>query len=386
MKVATDTALLAKRALAHLHAKTTDQAPEILKLPVSTYCDPERFHREFKAIFLQKPQALLLSLEIAEPGDYVARTIMTKPLLFVRGKDGVARVFLNVCRHRGARTCPEGKGRASRFTCPYHSWTYSLDGKLVALNGPAKFGEADPSGLGLVELCSTERAGVIWATLEPGCAFDIDDWLGDAAGELEKLQLADWHLFDQRDLPGPGWKVTMDGYLEAYHHDTVHANTLAKHTIGNLLLHDVYGHHQILTFGRRNLPELEDLPESDWTPINYLRQIHCIFPNFQLSGIRGGHCLVSQIFPGPTPETSITTQTILSAKKPSSPQEQADSEAFSALCLEAVGSEDYPVGLGIQAGLASGANEVFVIGRNEPGIQHYHRTVALLAGNGEPAE
>jgi phenylpropionate dioxygenase-like ring-hydroxylating dioxygenase large terminal subunit len=381
LKIANNSHLLAKRALAHRQAGTTDQAPDIMELPVAAYLDPDRFAREFTAIFLNQPQALLLSIEIPAPGDYVARTIMTKPLLFLRGQDGVARVFLNVCRHRGAKVCAEGKGRARRFSCPYHSWTYDSQGALFGITGPDKFGAVDRAALGLTELTSVEKAGVIWATLTPGVAFDIHDWLGEALGELEKLELADWHLFDQRVLPGPGWKVTMDGYLEAYHHDTVHANTLSKHTIGNVLVHDIYGHHQVLTMARRNLTELETLPETEWQASNYIRQVHCIFPNFQLSGIRGGHCLISQIFPGPTADCSLTTQTILSAHKPETAEQLADCEAFSAMTRDAVAGEDYPVGFSIQSGLASGANQVFLLGRNEIGIQHYHRTVAKLAGN-----
>ena len=380
MKLSNSTTDLARRALDHLLDGTTDQAAEGMELPVAAYLDPDRYRHEFAAIFLRRPQALLLSIELPEPGDYVARTVLGKPLLAVRGRDGKARVFLNVCRHRGARVCPEGKGRAPRFVCPYHSWSYDREGRLVGVYGKDKFGDADPQALGLAELPSAEAAGVIWAILTPGLPLDIDAWLGDARAELEKLELADWHLFAQRSLPGPGWKVTMDGYLEAYHHDTVHANTLSKHTIGNLLVHDVFGHHQLLTMGRRNLGELGTLPQSEWQAGDYIRQIHCIFPNFQLSGIRGGHCLVSQIYPGETPASSVTIQTILSARKPETPEQQADSEAFSAMALEAVGEEDYPIGFGIQAGLASGANDHFLIGRNEPGIQHYHRPVAALAG------
>lgn len=380
MKRSNTSTEFARRALDHLQAGTTDQAPDLMELPVAAYLDPDRFRREFEAIFFRRPQALILSIEIPNPGDYVSRVVMTKPVLAVRGKDGKARVFLNVCRHRGAKVCPEGKGNQPRFVCPYHSWSYDSAGKLVGMYGKNKFGDADPTELGLTELPSEEVAGVVWAILTPGEPLDMQDWLGDMRGQLEKMELGNWHIVDQRPLPGPGWKVTMDGYLEAYHHDTVHANTLAKHTIGNLLVHEVYGHHQLLTMGRRNLGELAETPESEWDAETYIRQIHCVFPNFQLSGIRGGHCLVSQILPGETPEQSVTIQTILSARKPETAEEIADSEAFSALAWEAVSEEDYPIGFGIQQGLRSGANDRFLIGRNEPGIQHYHRTVAELAG------
>ena len=375
MRYGADTNEVVKRALDHLRDGTTDQAPETLELPVSTYLDEDRFYREFEVIFKQKPQAIVLSIEVPEPGNYVASTIMGVPLLIARGKDGVARVFLNVCRHRGAKLCDDGKGKASRFICPYHAWTYNNTGKLVGVTGKEKFGEAEIGSLGLQELCSVEAAGVIWATLTPGFEFDIDEWLGDARGELERLELDQWHLYTKHVVEGPGWKVAMDGYLEAYHHDTVHAKTLSPHTIGNLLVHNIYGRHQRLTMARRNLKELEEIPESEWNAGAYIRQIHCIFPNFQLSGILGGHCLVSQIFPGDTPDTTVTIQSILSARKPETDEELEACEAFSKLANYAVKQEDYPIGFGIQQGLASGANDHFVIGRNEPGIQHYHHTV-----------
>jgi len=378
MTIANDTTELAVRALRHLDAGTTDQAPQTFDLPVAAYLDEERFHREFEAIFMRRPQGILLSVELAKPGDYVARTILGKPILAVRDKGGEVRVFLNVCRHRGAKVCEEGKGRQSRFVCPYHAWTYDRAGKLVGMYGKATFGEIDEGELGLTQLPSQEVAGVIWAVLTPGLDLDIDGWLDTMRGELELLQLGNAHLFAQRTIPSPGWKVTMDGYLEAYHHDNVHANTLSKHTIGNLLVHDIHGHHQILTMARRNLPELAQLPESEWDAINYLRRIYCVFPNFQVSGIVGGYFLVSQILPGDNARESVTIQTILIGKEPETAQELADAEAFRDLAYDAVEVEDYPIGFGIQSGLASGANRRFLIGRNEPGLQHYHRTVAEL--------
>lgn len=379
MTIANDTTELAVRALRHFAAGTTDQAPDISDLPVAAYLDEDRFKREFEAIFMRRPQGILLSIEVPRPGDYVARTYLGKPLLVVRGKDGVARVFLNVCRHRGARVCAEGSGTASRFTCPYHAWTYDREGRLIGVSGASTFGDMDKATLGLTELSSSEVAGVIWATLTPGVETDIDTWLGTMRHQLELLRLRECVVFSQRTIPSPGWKVTMDGYLEAYHHDTVHADTLSKHTIGNLLVHDIHGHHQILTMARRNLPELTELPEAEWQAGNYLRRIYCVFPNFQVSGIVGGYFLISQILPDTCATKSVTIQTILSARTPETSEERAAAEAFRDMAYNAVEVEDYPIGFGIQAGLASGANEHFVIGRNEPGLQHYHKTVADLS-------
>src|SRR3546814_16905942 len=108
----------------------------------------------------------------------------------------------------------------------------------------------------------------------------------------------------------------MDGYLEAYHHDSVHANTLSKHTIGNLLVHDIFGHHPVLTMARRNIAALDAVPAAQWDAGDYIRRVSGVFPTFQISGIRGGHFLIRQILPGPTPATSTTNPPIFTRKTP----------------------------------------------------------------------
>ena len=375
---------LAKRALAHWQQKTTDQAAGQMRLPVEAYCDPQRHAREVNRIFRQLPIAVALSIELPEPGSYVAQTLMRTPLLITRDGDGRAHAFLNVCRHRGAIVCPDGSGSRVRFSCPYHAWTYDNRGQLVGVYGSESFGGFDRRSRSLTELHCVERCGLIWACLTPGVAFDIDAWLGDFAARLKALRLDDWVLYEQRDLDGPGWKVTLDGYLEVYHHDAVHRSTVGRHTIGNLLVHDLYGPHQRLTFGRRNLSELADLPESEWQPDDYIRIIHSAFPNLSVSGIVGGHCLVSRIFPGPTPETTTTRQSVLCARGEQTGQWRESARNFSDMALQAVRDEDYAVGRTIQAALPAGANSDFIIGRNEPGIQHYHRTIArMMEGSSE---
>ncbi len=370
---------LARRALAHFQARTTDQADDIMRQPVAAYCDPARYAAETQRIFKRLPLALALSLELPEVGSWRATEMLGIPVLMVRGEDGRVRAFLNACRHRGAPVCPEGQGRGKSFTCPYHAWAYDTQGALVAVYGEHTFGEVDRASHGLLELPSAERLGLVWVALEADAAFDIDDWLGDFADELAHLDLENWHLFEQRDLAGPGWKVTWDGYLEAYHHNSLHGRTVGKYTIGNLLLHDVWGPHQRITFGRRSLAELVDQPESAWEPEKHVRLIHSVFPNLSFSGVVGDHLLVSQLFPGPTPATTLTRQTILAATPPESAEAAAASRLFSDMVLQAVRDEDYDMGFRIQAGLRAGGERDFLYGRNEPAVQHYHRMVAAFA-------
>ena len=373
---------MARRAVAHFVNRSTDQAPSTYALDVSAYTDPDRYRREVDRIFREKPLALVLSIEIAAPNSYRATEVCGTPVIVTRDGEGVAHAFLNACRHRGAPVCANGTGQARQFSCPYHAWVYDTKGKLVSMYGGKTFGDVDVTRLGLRELPCVEKAGLVWVCLTPGKTFDIDAWLGDFAYELETLDLANWHLHTQREIEGPGWKVCWDGYLEAYHHNTLHAETVGKYTVGNLMLHDTYGPHQRLVFGRKSLLQIARKPEDDCgDPSEHIRLIHSVFPNTSISGVVGDHCLVSQVFPGPTPETTITRQSIMTARVPETDAEKAATEAFSQMTLKAVRDEDYNMGFQIQKTLSSKANEAFVFGRNEPALQHYHTQVARFAAD-----
>ncbi|PWE27647.1 Rieske (2Fe-2S) protein [Pararhodobacter marinus] len=372
---------LARRAVTHYVNRTTDQAPDTYALDVSAYTDPDRYRHEVERVFREQPLALVLSIEIATPNSYRATEVCGTPVIVTRDGEGKAHAFLNACRHRGAPVCADGRGEARQFSCPYHAWVYDTKGALVSMYGGKTFGDVDIEKMGLRELPCVEKAGLVWVCLTPGKSFDIDEWLGDFAAELETLDLGNWYLYDQRDLPGPGWKVAWDGYLEAYHHNTLHAETVGKYTVGNLMLHDTYGPHQRIVFGRKSLKEIARKPETAWAdPSEHIRLIHSVFPNTSISGVVGDHALVSQVFPGPNPDSTLTRQSILCAKKPETDAEKAATEGFSQMTLRAVRDEDYNMGFQIQKTLSSKANEAFVFGRNEPALQHYHDWVARLSG------
>ena len=370
---------LARRALDHFLNHTTDQAPDVLTMPIEAYADPLRYRHELDRVFMRLPLALALSIELPTAGSYIALQPLEVPVLLTRGKDNKVRAFLNVCRHRGARLCALGSGSAKVFSCPYHAWVYDDRGALISRYGASTFGDVEHNERALVELACAERAGLIWVTLTPGLPMDIDAWLGSFAAPLASLRLDTWTLFEQREIPGPGWKVTMDGYLEVYHHNAVHGRTVGQHTIGNLLVLDTFGPHQRMTFGRQSIGELANLPEVQWEPEKHIRLVHSGFPNLSVSGILGDHCLVSFIFPGLTPTTTSTRQIVLAHEAPTTPEALTKTRAFSEMVRQAICDEDYPMGFTIQNGIASGANSSFLFGRNELAVQNYHRNVARFA-------
>src|SRR5262249_5487940 len=97
-------------------------------LPQPFYCDPDVYAFDVAAVLPRSWVLLGFEAELPTPGSYLSVTIGPHPVLVVRGRDRVIRGFHNTCRHRGAQICQEGGGSSPRIVCPYHRWTYDLDG------------------------------------------------------------------------------------------------------------------------------------------------------------------------------------------------------------------------------------------------------------------
>ncbi|MGA8116446.1 MAG: aromatic ring-hydroxylating dioxygenase subunit alpha [Actinocatenispora sp.] len=377
---------VARRALSHSENGTTDESDEVGEVAVADYVDDRIWELEMRRLFRASPVALALSAELPEPGDYKALTAAGLPVLITRGTDGTVRTFLNVCRHRGARLCEPGSGNKNRFTCPYHAWAYNDRGRLVGVYRADQFGQFDRDSRGLVALPTEERHGFVWAVLSPDGEMDLDGWLGGYATELGTLELERWHFHDQVELPGANWKVVIDGYLEGYHGDCLHAESLGTGSLPNLMLVDRYGPHQRLVFAQKTLTSLRDQPEDDWEPTRHCVPNHILFPNVSIAGAWHDLSMVCIVLPGATVGTSMTYQTVLTRNPSRTRVDRAIARKFSGLMLRVARDEDYPTVAGIQDGLASGANTHFLLGRNEVAVQHFHSWVRRLTGrDGETA-
>ena len=214
-----------RRLVVHLKGKTTDMAEAAVEEPIDNYLDPEVFRSEVDLVFKRIPLPLALSAELVGKNTYKAMDAVGMPIVITRDAKGEARAMLNVCRHRGALLC-EGRGEARALTCPYHAWSFGMDGELRGVYGESTFGDFDRSERGLIQLPTVEKHGVIWVCLTPGLTIDIDSWLGDWGPQLASLKLDECHVFSSRLMPGPNWKATIEGYLEAYHFAATHPNTV----------------------------------------------------------------------------------------------------------------------------------------------------------------
>lgn len=222
---------------------------EASTIPASWYVDERILDLEKKSTFSRTWQLAARVDQVREPGQYVTSEIAGEPILVVRGDDGELRGFFNVCRHHAAAVMTEPQGCAKNLRCPYHGWTYTLEG---ALKGTPSFNSEchfDRSAHGLARVATAVWENWVFVRLD---GFDqgregrgIEEFLGRALiDEIRGLQLDKLHWFERRHyFFDCNWKVFVDNYLDGgYHVPHLHKGLdsvldFKKYTIENGLRH-----------------------------------------------------------------------------------------------------------------------------------------------------
>ncbi|MGE3747033.1 MAG: SRPBCC family protein [Sphingomonadaceae bacterium] len=374
----------AERMLHFVETRTTDQAARTLQIPVENYLDPVRWQKEIDVIFKRLPLMLALTIELPAVNDYKAMEVMGLPVLIARAKDGKARAFLNVCKHRAMHIAKTGKGNCARFACQYHGWTYANDGKLIGIAEASTFGNVDKATLNLTELPTQEIAGMIFVILTPGLPIDVPQFLGGMLDDLAALKLESWYYHKARPMLGANWKVAYDGYLEGYHFQAAHTETVATRTPSNRASYEAFGPHIRLGFPQNSIGRLKDLPREQWgTQENHgFDFVRILFPNFSFF-LAPEMCQFVQLFPGPTPDRNTTMLNYIYREKPKSEEALKTFDEMCDFFYNVVEEEDYFLGLKVQNGLESGAMTHLTFGRNEPGNQYFHKWVDYYLADGK---
>ena len=369
----------AEDMLERLKTGTITQTDAVIRIPASAYTDPELFEQEKRRVFRRVPLMVAAGCELANPGDYKAMDIGDVPILIVRGKDGEARTFLNACTHRGAKL-GEGCGRAQRLTCPYHAWSFGLDGQLLSVASREVFGEVDKAANGLIAFPTIERAGLIWTILDPGAEPAFDSFLQGIDAQLAGFGFQDWKHFRTQTLPGANWKLAFDAHMDFYHLPVLHRNSFGAQ-ISNLAEYYYVGPHQRLglvsreehVLGMDDIANLAGMARDDW-PMNILLFGEWIlFPNVSINCFyKGGRgVIISQILPGATVRESITVQIFLHEKAPEGDAIK-DANEMADFLGRVVGEEDLPMSRAQQYVMDSGLLPEVQLGRNEGGLQQFH--------------
>jgi phenylpropionate dioxygenase-like ring-hydroxylating dioxygenase large terminal subunit len=378
MQKAEQIALL-KRLLHFVDTKTTATADAPYRNPVSTYLSAEQLAREQTVFFRQRPLMMGFGTEWAKPGDYRTDDLSGVPILIVRGRDGVMRGFLNVCRHRGAKVV-DGCGSAKAFACAYHAWSYDLAGRVTHIPDERSFPGIKAERPSLTPLPLCEKHGLVWVIPTPAAdgatTFDIDPWLGGLGPEFAAYGFGAWVHYDTRVLHQKmNWKLAVDTFHEGYHIGALHRDTIAPLFV-NAVDFSAYGPNLRMSIARSKIVRLKSQPENEWDAIWNTALVYTMVPN-AVFVVNGDHVELWRMFPAENrPDRCVMTLSFYIPKPAASEDERRHWDANVDLTIRTVEKEDFPVGEGIQAGFASGAQTHTVFGRNEPAMIHYHRSLA----------
>ena len=357
---------VAQRILDHIAQGTTDTGAEVWREPVENYRSEKRLADE-RSLLRRLPVPFCPSAALPETGSYVAREAAGVPLLAVRGADGKVRAFRNACRHRGTQLA-NGAGCAKSFVCPYHAWTYTLEGRLRHVPHEEGFPGLDKNTHGLVPVHAEEKLGLVFVSQEKSGAIDE---------QLPNIIRPGQPMFDTTErVLAVNWKVFLEGFIEGYHIRFTHPESFFPYGYDNLNLIDLYGRSSRITYPFRRIKKLESAPPAERKIEGLLTYVYHLFPNVLIT-ILSRHTNVVILEPLAVDRTRQITYTLAN-----DPGEAALAEARRD--RDFVGNtgaqEDLAVVTSIQKSIGSGANDAFTFGRFEGCIVHFHRELGALLG------
>lgn len=376
-----------RRLVAHLAAGgTTDMATSMLENDAHAYTDPDRLACE-KALIFERTWLLAgLSGDVAGPGDCLLFDEIGPSVLIVRGRDGQLRAFRNLCRHRASMLVTRGDdgrcARRERLSCPFHGWTYDLDGSLVGVPGRDGFDRIGSGSHDLLPAAVAEWGGLVLVRVDDArTPYDADRHLGRFAPELAQLELGGLvPVRTSRLSAKTDWKLALDTYCEGYHFGVLHRSSIGLSHHSNVAVFDDFSPHWRIAFAERSLDELVGRPESQW-PAPALGGIYFIFPGTVIvyGALRGGEpCVrVFRLFPGERAGTTTCCITVYAPRSVTQDSARVAREFAYDDAESEISREDYKMAVEAYRNLKL-APEGFkvVYGRNEPALQAFHRAVA----------
>lgn len=365
--------------------KTTSLADSVMEIDISEYTSPEQFEKEKTELFRNYAQFVGPSCVVPNPGDYFAFDDTGIPILIVRTEEGSLNAFVNICSHRGAplNECDHGQAKKGKmFSCPYHGWTYDLEGKLVGVPfGNEGFEGIDREALGLRPLQVEEKYGMIFVMPNPEKTFDIDEVLGGIQERLHGFGFEDhYYLGAKQVFTDFSWKLNMDTFHEYYHFEFLHPESIATMAYSNTANYIQYGRNHSMGSPSLQINELKGIPEDQWKPRDYTSYVNFIFPNTVIFVV-ADHFQTWRVYPI-NPGRSVVYHSMFIPEKPASDEERQAHENYFQMINDVAVTEDYGLVDKIHRGLAAGIERKVLVGKNEPGVQNMHRQLKEVLGSG----
>lgn len=346
-----------------------------IKIAASQYTDPAVFEREKAALFNTYPLIAGPSALLAQANSFHRIDLLGTPILLTRAADGIARAFVNVCRHRGTILCPSHEtGAGKKIVCPYHAWTYGLDGKLVGVPRAEAFEGLVQSDYDLVELACLESGGLIWVGLQPGVKPDFSLVQGEIADELDGLGLRNAVIFDKAVYKvNANWKLVMDTMLDSYHVIRLHRETLAPFFVDTPTRIDVIGPHIRSASARKNFTK--DRVSEDF---NAARRVsvfsYAMFPA-GIIVVSPRYISIGVLRPVSADKTEIDYYMVVDSPPPNEDITAKLRQSFD-LMNRAFGKEDFWAAELGQEGLSTGTLKDMTLGGMERQMSIFHDILA----------
>jgi choline monooxygenase len=192
--------------------------PDAYTIPAAWYTDPRIAQLELQSVFSRTWQPVGRTMQVEKPGQYVTATVADEPIVVMRGSDGILRAFYNVCRHHAMTVMNEPCGHAQHMRCPYHGWTYNLEGELRGMTEFEGVNNFDRTQNGLVPVRVEIWENFILVNLDPDTAA-LRESLGGLVGLAKPLNFGGLQFVERRSyIQQCNWKVYVDNFLDGGYH------------------------------------------------------------------------------------------------------------------------------------------------------------------------
>lgn len=350
--------------------------------PVSNFVSDEYWAKERETIFRNKPISILPSAALPEPGSVLAHDGYGVPLLITRDKGGKVHIFLNACTHKGAMLVEECTVRKwSTVSCPFHAWTYGLDGRLIGVPREETLLDFDKKSRPLAELPSHECGGIIWGILNPKAEADFSLLSDQITEDLEHLGLTTWVKYGHRRFEiDANWKLVMEPFLEGYHVQRLHVNSIGPQGLD--FFDDIvpkverFGPHIRQISGRgKYTPDILEKPDANIR--SHVTIVYNLFPNTVV--ITSPYYIsVMIMMPTASGKTNVDYY-MLTETAPDNPKaEELYAKSF-AVIQDVFGNEDFKASATCHRGLMTGAiPDVIYTGMEEAIPRFYEGIEAIM--------
>ena len=352
------------RIFTHIDNGTTDLGDTIWKEPVENYYSLERFNAEI-ALLRKLPIPYCPSAALPQNGSYIARNASKTPLLVVRGEDGEVRAFINACRHRGMQVANGSGCKKKAFVCPYHAWTYSLEGKLKRIPGEDGFPDLNKDDHGLVEVSAIEKGGIVY--VQQDGQIDINS--------LEKCLdyfTDDQEMFQQGEVTDKAnWKLLTETLLEGYHIKSLHRDTFYPYGLDNINLVETFGPNSRVIFPFKRIEKLRDLQPNERKIKGTVTAVYHLFPNASVS-LLSKHSNLTIMEPIAPNQVKLVTYLMTNPETKGSSATLEDARRDALFVNESGQDEDREAARAIQETVTAPANTHLTFGYFEKAIVNFH--------------